>query len=271
MTSYRAQGREPSGAIRDRLKASQPVFQLGIRNARTGEIIRMASAAGYDVVWIDLEHASLSIDCAAALAATATDLGMGAWVRVPEREYGAIGRLLDCGANGIIVPKVETAAAARDAADACRFPPHGQRSALGALPQYGFARMPAAELTARANDGVLLQVLIESRLGIENVGEIAAVEGVDIIGIGTNDLTADYGCPGDVRNPAILDACAKVAAVARAAGKLAVIGGVADAGHWRELLDMGFAPLVFAGIDTDILAGALNQRADEWRDRMANA
>ena len=50
-----------------------------------------------------------------------------------------------------------------------------------------------------------------------------------------------------------------------------VIGGVADAGHWRELLDMGFAPLVFAGIDTDLLAGVINQRADEWRARMADA
>ncbi|MDB5678289.1 aldolase/citrate lyase family protein [Sphingomonas bacterium] len=271
MTRYRSQEREQVRSIRDRLLASEPIIQLGIRNARTGEIIRMASAAGYDVIWIDLEHASLSIDCAAALAATAMDLGMGAWVRVPEREYGVIGRLLDCGASGIIVPKVETAAAARDAADACRFPPRGQRSALAMLPHHGFARMPATELTTRANDDVLLQVLIESRLGIENIADIAAVDGVDILGIGTNDLTADYGCPGEVRNPAILDACAKVAAAARAAGKLAVIGGVADAGHWRELLDMGFAPLVFAGIDTDMLAGVINQRADEWRAHMADA
>ncbi len=271
MTRYRSQGETPSRSIITRLRASEAILQLGVRNARTGEIVRMASSAGYDVVWIDLEHASMSVDCAAALAATATDLNMGAWVRVPEREYGVIGRLLDCGATGIIVPKIETTAGARDAADACRFPPRGQRSALSILPQYGFARMPAAELTKRANDDILLQVLIESRLGVENIAEIAAVDGVDIIGIGTNDLTADFGCPGQVRNPAILDACEKIAKAARAAGKIAVVGGVADAAHWRELLDMGFAPLVFAGIDTDVIAGALEQRADDWRKRMANA
>jgi len=252
-----------------RLAAGEPVVQLGIRNARTPEIVRMASGAGYDLVWIDLEHSSMSVDCAAQLAAATTDLGMISWVRVPEREYGVIGRLLDCGANGIISPKIETADEARDAVAACRFPPLGQRSAIGLLPQYGYVKMPAAELARRANDDVVLQVLIESRKGVDNIDAIAAVAGVDILGIGTNDLTADFGCPGEVRRPDVMDACRAVAEAARRHGKLAVIGGVADAGHWRELLDMGFAPLVFAGIDTDVIAAALDQRAADWRARLA--
>jgi 2-keto-3-deoxy-L-rhamnonate aldolase RhmA len=241
--------------------------QLGIRNARTPEIIRMASGAGYDLIWIDLEHSSMSVDCAAQLAAAATDLGMISWVRVPERDYGVIGRLLDCGANGIISPNIQSAAEARVAAAACRFPPLGHRSALGILPQYGYARMPAAELTERANSDVVLQVLIETAKAIENADEIAAVEGVDIIGIGTNDLTADLGCPGDMGNPKLLEACKAVAAAAKRHGKIAVIGGIGDPAQWRELLALGFAPLVFAGIDTDVIAAALDQRASDWRQR----
>ena len=220
-----------------------------------------------NLIWIDLEHSSMSVDCAAQLAATTTDLGMISWVRVPEREYGVIGRLLDCGANGIISPKIETAQGARDAVAACRFPPLGQRSALAILPQYGYVRMPAADLTRRANEDVVLQVLLESRKGIENADEIAAVEGVDILGIGTNDLTADFGRPGEVRSPEVMAACRTVAEAARRHGKLAVIGGVGDPQHWRELLDIGFAPLVFAGIDTDLIAAALDQRAADWRAR----
>ena len=141
-----------------RLAAGEPLLSLGVRNARTGDIARMASASGYDVVWIDLEHSSMSVDVAAQIAATAHDLGVAAWVRVPEREYGVIGRLLDGGATGIIVPKVETADEARLIADACRFPPRGQRSQIGLLPQHGFARMPAAELTRRADEAVVLQM-----------------------------------------------------------------------------------------------------------------
>src|ERR1700761_2247349 len=105
------------------LIAGQPVLSLGVRNARTGDIARMAAGAGYQVVWIDLEHSSMSIDSAAQIAATATDLGMEAWVRIPEREHGVISRLLDCGATGIIAPKVETANEAHLVAAACRFPP----------------------------------------------------------------------------------------------------------------------------------------------------
>ena len=269
MTRYASSGLTlPIRSVIARLRAGEPVIQLGLRNARTAEIVRMASSAGYDLIWVDLEHSSMSIDCAAALAATATDLGMISWVRVPEREYGVIGRLLDCGCGGIISPKIETADQARTAVDACRFPPLGQRSAIGILPHYGYARMPAGELTARANDDVVLQVLIESEKGIANIDEIAAVEGVDIIGIGTNDLTADYGCPGNVRDARIAQACADVAAAARRHGKIAVIGGIADDTHWHELLALGFAPLIFAGIDTDVIAAALTQRAADWRTRM---
>ena len=244
-------------------------MSLGIRASRTGHIVRMASAAGYGVVWIDLEHSSMSLDCAAGMAATAHDLGLAAWVRVPERDYGAIGPLLDGGATGIIAPKVETAEEARTVAAACRFPPTGQRSMLASLPQFGFARLPVAEMTRRADDAMVLQLLIESAKGVENVDAIAAVDGVDILGVGTNDLSADLGCPGDARDPRVLDACRTIAAAAARHGKIAVIGGIGNGDEFVEALDMGFAPLIFAGIDTDIMAGGIAQRGADWRSRLA--
>jgi 2-keto-3-deoxy-L-rhamnonate aldolase RhmA len=258
----------PAGpSVLAQLAAGRPVLSLGVRHARTGDVARMASGAGYQVIWIDLEHSSMSIDCAAQIAATATDLGMAAWVRVPEREYGVIGRLLDSGATGIISPKVETADEARLVAAACRFPPQGQRSAIALLPQSRFVRVPAAELTRRSNEGLVVQILLESARGVANADEIAAVEGVDLLGVGMNDLSADLGCPGDLRDPRVLAACEQVAAAAARHGKIAVIGGVADAAQFQEFLDGGFAPLVFAGIDTDVLAGGMAQRVAEWRGR----
>lgn len=251
-----------------RLAAGDPVLGLGVRGARTGDIARMASASGYDVIWIDLEHSSMSVDIAAQIAATAHDVGLAAWVRVPEREYGVIGRLLDGGATGIIAPKIETAEEARLVADACRFPPKGQRSQIALLPQNGFARMPADQLNRRANDGVVLQILLESARGIANADAIAAVDGVDLLGIGMNDLTADLGCRGDYRNPAARAACEQVAAAAAAHGKVAIVGGIPDSDYFVELLGTGFAPLIFAGIDTDILAGGIAARAADWRARL---
>ena len=83
-----------------------------------------------------------------------------------------------------------------------------------------------------------------------------------------NDLTADLGCPGDFRHRDARAACERVAAAARAHGKVAVVGGVPDPAYFLELVALGFAPLVFAGIDTDILADGVAARADGWRARV---
>lgn len=254
-----------------RLRAGEPVLALGVRHSRNGDIARMASAAGCGVVWIDLEHSAIAVDAAAQIAATATDCGLDGWVRVPEGDIGVIGRLLDGGATGIVAPKVESAAEATRFAAACRFSPRGSRSQIAILPQHGFARLPVAELNRRCDDAVTLQILIESRTGIEAIDAISAVDGVDIVGIGMNDLTADYGCPGDYRNPAIRAACERVAAAARAHGKVAIVGGIADPAYFIELVGIGFAPLIFAGIDTDILATGVFARADDWRARLPAA
>ena len=112
MTQPDAQSRE--NAVLQRLAQGEPLLSLGIRNARTAEIVRIAKTAGFGLVWIDLEHSSISIDCAVQIVASAADLGLEAWVRIPERDYGVIGRLLDGGATGIVAPRVETAEEAHD-------------------------------------------------------------------------------------------------------------------------------------------------------------
>lgn len=264
---YRRDHEPAARSVLADLRAGAAVLALGVRASRTGDIARMASGAGYQVIWIDLEHSAMAIDAAAQIAATATDLGMAAWVRVPERDYAVIGRLLDGGATGIVVPKIESAEEARLAAAACRFPPEGQRSAIARLPQTGFVKAPASDLVRKANDSIVLQIILELAKGVACADEIAAVDGVDLLAVGTNDLSADLGCPSDMRNPALLAACAAVAKAAANHGKLAVIGGVADAEQFAAFVSAGFAPLVFAAIDTDVLAAGLEQRAAEWRGR----
>src|SRR3984957_19631777 len=97
--------RSQENAVLQGLAQGEPLLSLGIRNARTAEIVRIATTAGFGLVWIDLEHSSISIDCAVQISATAADLGLEAWVRVPEREYGVIGRLLDGGVTGSVAPR----------------------------------------------------------------------------------------------------------------------------------------------------------------------
>lgn len=247
----------------DRLKARQPVLALGVRSSRTPEIARLAKASGHDVIWIDLEHSAISIDDATQICATALDVGLTPFVRVPEREYGVIGRLLDCGAVGIIAPRIESAQQAADLVAACRFPPAGHRSAIGTLPHVGYQRMSVAAFNETMNRSTLLKVLIESAAGIENIAQIAAVPGIDFLGIGTNDLTAELGVPGQHQHPRVRQAHEHALAACSAAGKPLAIGGIPDSAYSAELIRSGAAPFLMTGIDTDMLLSIAQARVKQ--------
>jgi 2-keto-3-deoxy-L-rhamnonate aldolase RhmA len=256
--------RHTESIVLQKLASREPLLGLGIRNARTAEIIRIAKTAGFSIVWIDLEHSSISVDCAVQISAATADLGLEAWVRVPEREYGVIGRLLDGGVTGIIAPHVETAEEAQRVVNAARFPPRGQRSQIGYLPQVGYRKLPPAELMAAADRATTVHILLESAKGIGNADAIAAIDGVDILHVGMNDLSVDLGHVGNLSHPDMVDACKRVIAAAHRHGKLAASGGASDPALCMQILDAGAVPIIFAAIDTDVLAAGLNQRAQEW-------
>lgn len=251
-------------SILERLAAGEATLAVGVRAARTTDIARIAHAAGYAVLWVDLEHSSMPIDIASQIAATAHDLGLEAWVRVAERDYGVIGRLLDGGATGIIMPRVESAAEAQALVTAVRFPPRGQRSQIGMLPHFGTARPSPAEFMQRIERATSAHALIESAAGVANADAIAAVDGIDVLHVGLNDLSVDLGAVGNLRHASVHDACVQVTAAAKRHGKLAAVGGVADPDHYRDLLALGAVPLIFAAIDSDVLAAGLRQRANDW-------
>lgn len=267
MTAAECHPNQQHSPVLRALAQGEPLLSLGIRNARSAEIVRMAKTAGFGQVWIDLEHSSISIDCATQIAAAAADLGLEAWVRVPERDYGVVGRLLDGGATGIIAPRVETAAEAQLVVDAARFPPRGHRSQIAHLPQANYRRLPPAELMQVADRATTVHILLESARGIANAAQIAAVDGVDIVHVGLNDLSVDLGHVGNIRHPEILAACRQVIAAAQQHNKLAAVGGSSDPALFMEMLQAGAVPLVFAAIDTDVLSTGLAQRGHDWQQR----
>ena len=246
--------------VLDRLRQGLPVAVLGVRSARTTEIARIAKSTGHHAIWVDLEHSSMPIDTAASICAAALDVGLVPFVRVPEREYGVIGRLLDGGALGIIAPRIETAEQAAEVAAACRFPPLGHRSAIANLPQLEYRRVPADRMYDAVNRATAVKVLIESPGGIENIESIAAVPGVDIVGIGANDLTAEMGIAGNIRHPEVYKAFEAALVACRRAQKPLAIGGLADMAYAAEWIRAGAAPFFFTGIDTDLLLDAAHDR-----------
>ena len=235
-------------AFLDRLRAGEPTLMLAIRSSRTADVVRIAKSTGHHAIMVDLEHSTMPLDVAASLCATAGDLGLFPFVRVREREYGALGPLLDCGAQGIIAPRVETAAEAATIARACRFAPRGQRS----------------QVATALDDATVVQILIETPAGVANADEIAAVDGVDMLAFGANDFTAELGVPGRYDDPRVTEAITAVAGACKRHGKLLMVGGIADPALLHDLAPLGVCPLRLTGTDTDMLYAGAAARAERF-------
>lgn len=256
----------PNNPFLHRLHAGEPTLMLAVRGSRTAEVVQIAHSTGHHGIMVDLEHSSMSTDVAAQLCVTAGTLGMTALVRIPEREYGMIGRLLDGGAHGIIAPRIETAEEAQRIARACRFAPRGQRSQTAMVPQLGMRPTPARESNPALDDAAVVQILLETPAGIANADAIARIDGVDMIAIGANDLTAEWGVPGDYADPRLRAAAADVAEACRRHGKLAMLGGVGDRSVLDSLVPLGVCPLWITGVDSALLYRAAQAGAQATTD-----
>ncbi|TAK47750.1 MAG: aldolase [Betaproteobacteria bacterium] len=250
----------PNHALRQ-LRAGKLAIGLGLRQARTADTAQIAKTAGFDWLFIDCEHSAMGTDTAAQIACASLAAGITPIVRVPGKEHWLASRMLDNGAQGIVVPHVESELEAKRVADHCRFPPLGHRSMGGGLQQIGFASLPVGEAATIVNQETLVVVMIESPKGVENCEAIAAVPGIDALLIGTNDLSFEMGIPGQFNDPRIADAYRDVIAACKKHGKFAGMGGM----YSPELLERHIAmgvQLVLAGSDFSLLMQAGAARAN---------
>ena len=253
---------ELRNAARDRLAKGEVALGVGIRMSRTVEIAKILQRAGYDWLFIDLEHGVMSLDCASQISIAALDCGIAPIVRVPNGEYSMATRLLDNGALGIVVPHVESADEAREIVQRLKFPPLGRRSIASNVPQFAFQPPSVDVLIATLNAVSLTVVMIETQAGVDNAAAIAAVPGVDVLLIGSNDLCLDLGIAGQSDHPRVQAAYAAVLAACRANGKWAGMGGIRSPSLIRRHIDAGIQ-FVLAGTDVVMLANAAQLQAED--------
>jgi 2-keto-3-deoxy-L-rhamnonate aldolase RhmA len=247
-----------------RLEAGELALGMGIRQARTVDIAHIAKTAGFDWLFIDMEHNSMSVDTAAQICAAAMTAGISPMIRVPGHEPFHATRLLDAGATGIVVPHVSTADEARRVVQACRFPGLGKRSIPGLLPQVLFEAHPVAEVVAAINRETLLVAMIETLDGLENVDEIAAVPGIDALLVGCTDLAAEMGLTGQLGHPQVAAAIDKVCAACARHGKFAGFGGVYDEAIMASYVQKG-GRLILSGSDLAFLMAGGRARTSMLR------
>lgn len=260
-----ATGSQPHNLTKARMASGELAVGMIVRLMRGVEIAAIARSAGFDCLYIDLEHCTFSLETVSQIAIAATALGVTPLVRVPGHDQAGISRTLEAGAQGVIVPHLETRAQAEQVVEAALFPPLGNRSLLAANPHTLFRGGPAAETMRRMNEATLVVAMIESVLAVANADEIASVEGLDMLLVGTNDLCNSLGRPGDLDHPGVREAYEHVAAACRRRGKHLGVGGLNSRPDIaKDIIGLG-ARYVSAGSDTGFLMSAATATAKSFR------
>ena len=237
---------------------------VGLRQSRTVDIGKIMATSGYDWLFIDMEHNSMDIDIASQISVAAQDAGITPIVRVPDFAHHHATRVLDCGAMGVVFPHVENADIAKKLVSYCLYPPKGHRSMTGVLPQLDFKQNAIAEVASIINENMLIVIMLESPEAIENVETIAAIDGVDVVLIGTNDLCMEMGIPGDYSNPKVKNAYIKVIEACKKYGKTPGMGGVYNEELMSEYIKMGMK-FILSGSDLSFMMQSASQRSNKLR------
>ena len=239
-------------------------------------MVQLAANSGYDALFIDLEHSTLSLNDASLLCMAGLGSGITPFVRVPYQcGDGFVQRVLDGGAMGVIFPHIHNkskkhpliffqlliCASTDDALSAvsiCKYPPTGKRSMTGQLPYFRLQSTPVGVFTQENNSNASsVFVMIETRESIDNVDEIASVDGIDVLLIGSNDLSTELGVPAQFKSDGFQSA---VEAVSRACKKHGKTFGLAGIYENEELHDWALnklgAGFILVQQDSGILARA---------------
>ena len=252
--------------VKDKLARNEVVLSMTVKLVRTVEIAGIARTAGFDSIYIDVEHSSFSLDTTGQICMASLAVGITPFVRVPSITPDCISRVLDGGALGVIAPHIQSPQDAARVVRAAKFPPLGDRSFTGSLPHFQFRTFPTTEMFEALNEATMVIVMIESAEALAAVDEIAAVDGVDMLFIGTNDLCSSLGIPGQLDHDSIRDAYARTIEACRRYGKHLGVGGLSA--HPKlagEFVKLG-GRYVSTGTDLSFLLSAATARAKQMRD-----
>ncbi len=216
---------------RDKLLAGKHVHVLGGHN-HTAATIDFIGPLGFDGFWIEGEHAGVTFDKIGDVSRACDLWGISSVMRVHDNNAGLIGRSLDCGVNGIVVPHVSNKEAAENVVKATRFAPIGMRGMYSGRRGYG-----VENYIQKANDEILTVVLIEEMEAVNNLDEILTVDGIDVFFVAPGDLAQTMGHVGDWSRPEVQDVVSGTLKRIVDAGRIA--GTLNNPDTLQEHLDIG--------------------------------
>jgi 2-keto-3-deoxy-L-rhamnonate aldolase RhmA len=265
MVSFRDQWEDIMAPIPNttlaKLRAGKTTIAFSVNLSRSVSVPMMARAAGFDWLFIDMEHGAFSLHEASQLCVAALPTGVTPIVRVCSGAFDEGARALDNGARGLVFPHVSTPAQAKRVADAFRFPPQGSRSWGGGGAVYGYAGVDSATAQAELDNAVLICCMIETEEAVANADAIAATPGIDALLIGTSDLATDMGISDQFGHAKVQTAYKIVVDACRKHGKHPGMGGIYDQ-EWATFYTKMGARFNLGGSDAMFIMQAACARAN---------
>ena len=242
-----------------------PKFGVCVMEFDSPGIGHILKAAGAEFVFLDTEHSGFGIDALKRILRYMEAADMPTFVRPPSADYHHMANALDAGAEGLILPMVSSAGEARAIVHNMKYPPMGGRGVALGIAHDRYAPGPAKEKLEAANWRTVCALLIETADGVANVGEIAAVDGVDALWIGHFDLSTSLGIPGQFDHPDFRAAVDRVrqAATDRNLGLGRVVASVDEGVAIRR---EGFDFICY-GVDFALLRTAVRDGIEALRQR----
>jgi 2-keto-3-deoxy-L-rhamnonate aldolase RhmA len=201
------------------LRSGKPVFGTWITLCPHPRIVKILASAGFDFVIIEMEHTDFDMQTVGVLCMLAREAGITPIVRPPgSLKPHDLTRPLDAGAQGLLLPSLETAEQIASVGQATRYHPLGNRPMNLRGPHTDYATGSPREIIDTLNAETLMVVMVESRKAIDNLDAMLAGGGVDCIMLGPDDLSQDLGIPGEMQNPALLEAFEEVFAICKKRG-----------------------------------------------------
>ena len=252
-------------SLRARAMAGETVLGAMVFEFFSPGVAQCLKLAGCEYIIYDMEHTGLGYETLKAQVAHCRGLDVMPMARVPRSDYAYLARALDVGAQGVMVPMVNSVAEAKSIVEATRYPPDGRRGAAFGFSHDDYeAGSPLKKIKA-ANENNIVIAQIETERGLDVVEGIAAVDGIDVLWVGHFDLTNFLGIPGQFDHPKYLDALDRVVAAGRKHGK--GLGFMASDHDWaRDYQDHGFNMLA-CGTDHGLLMAGVASVLDSVRDR----
>jgi 2-keto-3-deoxy-L-rhamnonate aldolase RhmA len=222
--------------LRKKVIAGECIYGTMIRQARDPGAPAIFAAAGFDFVFIDMEHGNYSMETVADLIRGAKSSGIATIIRVPHLETFFISRVLDAGAEGIMVPMTSRKEQAETIVRYSKYTPLGQRGFGTQTGQTDYKPLKAIEFLKEANEHTLIVAQIETKEAIENIDSILSVEGIDVGLIGPNDLSISLGIPDQMNSETLIKAIDRVVETAKKRKKAAGIhiGNIEAIKSWRS-------------------------------------